>query len=106
VVADRLGVSLGTLDGLVHDGSLPFVNVGRGKKRPRRMFTETAVEDFIAGRTKREEPPCLSTKVTSRRTSNSRLPSNAIGFMERRSARLAEKQRSSSEGSVRNVPLK
>jgi hypothetical protein len=25
-----------TLDGLVDDGELPFVNVGRAKKRPRR----------------------------------------------------------------------
>ena len=51
--AQRLHVSGDTLDGLVQDGELPFVNVGRGKKRPRRMFEEVVIDAFIERRTQR-----------------------------------------------------
>lgn len=51
--AGLLRVSTDTLDGLVHDGELAYVNVGRGKRRQRRMFIQQDVEDFIERRRRR-----------------------------------------------------
>ena len=43
--ADWLGVSVKTLRGLVQDGELRYVNVGRGKKNIRRMFADEDLQD-------------------------------------------------------------
>jgi excisionase family DNA binding protein len=89
-----LRVSLDTLEGYVLDGTLAFVNVGRGTKRPRRRFSLVDIERFIADRTKRLTPsPSISTP--DRR--NTRSPSTVVGFMAARAARLAEKQRQRNE---------
>ena len=40
IAALRLGISTKTLKGHVDDGELRYINVGRGKKKPRRKFTD------------------------------------------------------------------
>jgi hypothetical protein len=50
VVAARLGISIKTLRGHVRDGSLRYVNVGRGDVRPRYRFTEQDVVEFEQAR--------------------------------------------------------
>jgi excisionase family DNA binding protein len=51
--ADRLSVSIDTLRGLVRDGEMRFVNVGRGKVKPRIMFTDRDIDDFVTRRSSR-----------------------------------------------------
>jgi excisionase family DNA binding protein len=54
--ADTLGVSVKTLVGHIKDGELRYINVGRGGKKPRRMFDLTDLSDFKERRTRRESP--------------------------------------------------
>ena len=58
--ATRLGISQKTLAGHVRDGSIRWVNVGRGKAKPRRMFAESDVQELIE-RQSRRDGPCRST---------------------------------------------
>jgi len=44
--AKVLRISPKTLTGHVKDGSLKYVNVGRGTIKPRRMFPPAELEDF------------------------------------------------------------
>lgn len=85
--ADVLRVSLDTLEGLAVDGSLPFINVGRGKKRPTRRFSLAAIERFILDRTQQGKPsqPARTPKT---RTNASKSPSN---FLAIRAALLRDK---------------
>ena len=46
--AQRLGCSIKTLNGHVASGALGYVAIGHGKKRPRKMFTDADLDDFIA----------------------------------------------------------
>ena len=45
----------------VADGTLDYINVGRGKKRPRYRFTKQDLDAFIERR-RQKEVPCLSTR--------------------------------------------
>lgn len=58
-VAERLCVSEEQARGLVQDGELPFINLGRGKKRPRMRFTEADLHDFIERRRRKIHNVCL-----------------------------------------------
>ena len=65
--AERLQTSVEQLTGFVRDGELKYVNLGRGKKRPRRMFTDEDLDEFIERRKRREvsELLCRSTNQQS-----------------------------------------
>ena len=83
-VAERLGCTVKTLLGLVHDGSLRFVNVGRGQIRPRYMFAESDLAEFEEARRQRNAEaaicpstvrrlPVLSIRLPTSRATVSRL---------------------------------
>jgi hypothetical protein len=86
--AKKLHVSVDQIEGFCRDGELTFVNVGRGKKKIRRMFTEADIADFIERRRRRN--PCLPRSKVRRTT----LPSSsaaAVSFLARLDARQNEK---------------
>jgi len=45
--AKRLGASVDHVRALVDDGRLPYVNIGRGRKRPRYRFTDADLHEFV-----------------------------------------------------------
>jgi excisionase family DNA binding protein len=88
-VAERLRVSMKTLILLVHDGDLPYVNVGRGKKHQRRMFIAQDVEEFIERRKRRETPIGFTPKA--RALSKARvLSSRDAQVLEQRAKLLSD----------------
>ena len=54
-------------------------SIGHGTKRPRRMFTDADLDEFIADQT-RKDVPCPSTATSARRTGNSTSSSEVIAF--------------------------
>ena len=86
--ARKLHCSVKTLNGHVASGALRYVIIGHGMKRPRRMFADADINDFIAAQT-RKVTPCPSTRTGTavRRSSISTSKSTVIGFMEARSKR-------------------
>jgi excisionase family DNA binding protein len=78
----------------VRDGELPYINVGRGVKRPRMRFTELDLAEFIERR-KRRCATCPSISRDDRRTTDTTSSSKVIGFMALRDARRAAKQKPS-----------
>jgi excisionase family DNA binding protein len=76
--AERLQTSVEQVTGFVRDGELRYVNIGRGKKRPRRMFTDDDLDEFIERRKRRDA--CLSTSQQSRRTGSMTSKSAVIAF--------------------------
>src|SRR5262245_19227351 len=58
--ATKLGCSIKTLNGHVASGTLPYVQIGHGKKRPRKMFTDADLNAFVANQTRKEIPTCPS----------------------------------------------
>src|SRR6516165_9920076 len=58
--AAKLGCSIKTLNAHVSSGALKYVSIGHGKKRPRRMFTDADLDEFVVNQT-RQENPCPST---------------------------------------------
>lgn len=89
--AKRLGVSVDHLRALVDDGRLRYVNIGRGRKRPRYCFADTDLNEFIEANRAREEAPCPSSRSRKVRTTSSTSCSVAIGFTAQRNARSAKK---------------
>lgn len=85
--AARLAITVDHLAGLVADGEIAYIFVGRGEKRPRRRFAEEDLDAFIERRRRREVSPPSIPK--SRRTN-----SMVVGFSALRNARLAERQKS------------
>jgi predicted site-specific integrase-resolvase len=55
IAAERLGVSIKTLIGFARDGEIRYINVSRGKKKTRRMFTDQDIEDFKERRARESE---------------------------------------------------
>jgi hypothetical protein len=91
--ADRLGVTVEQLTGFVSDGDLPYVNVGRGKKRPRYKFKPSDIDALIEARQTREVP-CPSTNPKNRpRTSGTTSKSVVVGFTALRAAQLAARRK-------------
>ena len=86
-VAERLRCSLRTLSDHVKAGHIKYIIVGHGKKRPRKMFTDADVEDFIERQTRRDVPVTYEPPLRGRRGKGS--ANEPIGFM----ARLAELER-------------
>src|SRR6266851_3828217 len=89
--AARLRISAKQLRAFVRSGELRYVNVGRGSKKPRIRFTDADLTEFIAARTQRNNPPCPSTNLRTRRIISLTSNSEVIGFQARRNARAAEK---------------
>jgi DNA-binding transcriptional MerR regulator len=92
--AKLLGISVKTLIGFARDGEIRYINVSRGAKKTRRMFTDQDIEEFKERRARRDVPcPFTSTKTARSTTtiSNSRV----IGFTARRALRASERQRPS-----------
>jgi hypothetical protein len=90
--AAKLGCSIKTLNGHVARGDLRYVDVGLGKKRVRRMFTDADLNEFITAQTRKDVAcPPTSPKTVARRTSISTSKCEVIGFTARRNARRAAK---------------
>ncbi|WLB15780.1 helix-turn-helix domain-containing protein [Bradyrhizobium japonicum] len=65
--AERLGVSVKTLNGYVRDGEIRYINVGRGSKKQRRKFTDEDIDELIERRARRDVP-CQSELAPQIRT--------------------------------------
>jgi excisionase family DNA binding protein len=74
----------------IKDGTLDYINLGRGKKRPRYRFKKQDLDAFIEHR-RQKEAPCLSTSQRSHRSTPSTSKSVVIGFTAQRNAKLAAK---------------
>ena len=85
-VADRLGVSIKTLNGFVRNGELRYINVGNGTKKMRRKFTDEDIQEFIERRARRDVP-CRSTSTRTARSTTTTSNSKVIGFTALRDAR-------------------
>src|SRR5262245_44123203 len=54
--AARLRCSIKTLRGHVRSGALPYVALGHGRKRVRKMFADADLDAFIANQTRKDFP--------------------------------------------------
>ena len=77
--AAKLRCSIKTLNGHVESGALRYVVIGHGTKRPRRMFTDADLNEFIANQT-RKDVPCPSSASNARRIINSTSSAEVIAF--------------------------
>src|SRR5205823_2559582 len=91
--AKRLNITEDQLAALVQDGELSYINVGRGKKRPRRRYTQRDLEELIERRRRREA--CLSGSPRTHRSTDTTSGSAVVGFTALRNAQLAKKPRPS-----------
>jgi Helix-turn-helix domain len=90
--ARKLRCSIKTLSGHVASGALRYVDVGLGKKRMRRMFTDADLDNLIANQTRKDVPcPSTKTETVARRTGTLTSKCEVIGFTARRNARRAAK---------------
>jgi Helix-turn-helix domain len=93
--AQRLGVSIRTLRGLVSAGDLRYVNVGRGKQREKMMFTDSDLDDLIASRTRmKAQESCLSTSRRVRPSTNTISDTKVLDFTARRNGQIGAKRKS------------
>jgi len=77
--AARLGCSIKTLNAHVASGALKYVDIGHGKRRQRRMFSDADLNEFIANKT-RKVTPCPSTAGRARPTGISTFTGEVIDF--------------------------
>src|SRR5262249_34964929 len=59
-------------------GDLRYVDIGCSEKRPRRMFTDADLIDFVERRTRREA--CPSTNIKARRSGTSTSKCEVLDF--------------------------
>lgn len=91
--AARLATTVEQVFAFVRDGELHYVNVGRGKKRPRYRFADGDIDELIEKR-KEQAVQCPSTNPKSQRLiSGSTSKSVVVGFMDRRAAQIAAKRK-------------
>lgn len=88
--AAMLAVSVSTLRELVRVGEIAFIQKGRGSERQHMSFHPQDIEDYIKRSRTRL---CLSTSPKTARTTPMTSSLEASGFMARRAARIAEKQK-------------
>lgn len=88
--AAKLRCSIKTLKGHIATGAVRYVIIGHGSKRPRKMFTDSDLDEFIAAQT-RKDFPCPSTAPAKRLIGISTSNTEVIGFTARRNARLGVK---------------
>jgi hypothetical protein len=77
--AAKLGCSIRTLKAHVAAGELRYVTIGHGKKRPRRMFTDADLDQFITTQTHKDSP-CPSSETRARHIGASTSSSKVIAF--------------------------
>ena len=92
--AGYLNITTDKVTSFVQDGSLPFINVGRGSKRARYRFTKSDLDTFIEHRRQREAQR-LSTNPKGRRSTRSTSGTVVSDFMGLRAAQLAGKPKPS-----------
>lgn len=78
-VAAKLRCSKKTLAAHVRAGSIRYIIIGHGTKRPRRAFTEVDVEEFIERQTRRDLP--VQGIIPTRRSTASARAGEVLGFM-------------------------
>jgi hypothetical protein len=83
LAAAKLNCSTKTLNGHVKAGGLKYVTIGRGTKRPRKIFTDADLNQFIADQT-RKDSPCPSTRTRVHHTGVMTSGSEVIAFSARR----------------------
>jgi hypothetical protein len=77
--AERLGCSIKTLSRHVASGALRYVALGHGMKRPRKMFADVDLDEFVNNQT-RKDVPCPPTASRARRSGTSISRCEVIGF--------------------------
>lgn len=92
--AQHLTVTADQVKAFAKDGELRYIDLGRGKHRPRMRFTIADLDEFIERR-QRRDVPCQSTGKATRRISTSISKPVVIGFTALRAAHLAKKPKSS-----------
>src|ERR1700722_5885211 len=97
--ARLLGVSVKTLNGFVRDGEIRYIDIGRGKKKIRRAFSDQDIDEFKERRTRRDVP-CQSTSTKTARSTTSTLNSSVVAFTDLRNARASGKLKPSKESSA------
>src|SRR5262245_2615510 len=78
--AAKLGCSQKTLKGHIAAGRLRYFTIGHGSKRQRKMFTPADLDQFIADQSRKDSPPCPSTKTRARHSGSSISKSQVIDF--------------------------
>jgi hypothetical protein len=91
--AAKLGCSLRTLRGHVASGALRYVIIGHGTKRPRKMFADSDLDEFIANQTRKDSPACPSSKTKVHPSGDSTSRSEVIAFSVRRKAGASAKRK-------------
>ena len=84
--AQSLDICMKTLFGHVRDGALRYINVGRGSKKPRRMFDPIDLADFRQSR-KRIEAPCRFIGRKPRPSTNTTSKCEVVAFTALQSPR-------------------
>jgi len=84
----KLNCSIKTLNAHVAAGDLRYVIIGKGTKRPRKMFTDTDLDDFIANQTRKDSPACRSIASRARHTGTSTSSGEVVAFSGVRRPRL------------------
>jgi hypothetical protein len=90
--AAKLGCSIKTLNAHIREGALRYVVIGRGMKRPRRMFTDADLDAFIEAQT-RKDSPCPSDATHGRHSGNTTSKSEVIAFSEAQRRRPGAKRK-------------
>ncbi|NTG98893.1 helix-turn-helix domain-containing protein [Agrobacterium rhizogenes] len=89
--ANRLSISQRQLRDLTDEGLLRWINIGLGKKRPTRRYTDEDVDAFIEERSQR----CRSTRETAKRPTRMTSSSGAVDFLAILAKRQSEQQKPS-----------
>jgi hypothetical protein len=89
--AERLHCSIKSVLAHVAAGELRYVAIGQGRKRPRKMFTDSDLDQFIENRTRKDAGLCPSSKTHVRRSTDTASKSCVIAFTARRNARPGAK---------------
>src|SRR5262249_16523961 len=78
-VAAKLGCSIKTLREHVKAGRIKYIDTGHGSKRPRRMFADADLNEFITNQS-RKDVPCPSTSSSARHIGTSISSAEVIAF--------------------------
>src|SRR5688500_5750229 len=87
--AARLRCSPKTLNAHIRSGALRYVITGAGAKRPRRMFTDADLDEFIEGQTRRDAPCQSIARKKARRSTTTISKSTVLDFTALRDAATA-----------------
>lgn len=88
-VAARLAISVRQLRQLIADGSLPYVNVGRGLKRPSYRFRPADIREFVSARV---QTAAARPRLGTGRRSKMLKPIEVIDFAQLRAEARAKRK--------------